>query len=113
MRSKNAFWGGAEHFRAAFRFDGPSTCDLVSPTAGAARTPRRDRVGRSRMTKAELVAAIAQKSGLTKNQSKEALDAFVDCVTAALKEGPEVRIVGFGSFLPVNRPAGMARNPRT
>ena len=65
------------------------------------------------MTKAELVAAIAQKSGLTKNQSKEALDAFVDCVTASLKGGSEVRIVGFGSFLPVSRAAGMARNPRT
>ena len=65
------------------------------------------------MTKAEIVAAIAQKSGLTKNQSKEALDAFVDCVTASLKGGSEVRIVGFGSFLPVSRAAGMARNPRT
>lgn len=65
------------------------------------------------MTKAELVAAIAQKSGLNKNQAKDALDAFVDCVTASLKGGAEVRIVGFGSFLPVSRAAGMARNPRT
>ena len=65
------------------------------------------------MTKAELVAAIAERSGLNKNQSKDALDAFLDCVTDTVKGGSEVRIVGFGSFVPVAREAGMARNPRT
>ena len=65
------------------------------------------------MTKAELVTAIAQKSGLTKIQARDSLEAFVDCVTASLKDGAEVRIVGFGSFLPVSRAAGLARNPRT
>lgn len=65
------------------------------------------------MTKAELVASIAEKSGLNKTQAKEALDAFIDAVTAAVKTGDEVRIVGFGSFVPVTREAGTARNPRT
>lgn len=65
------------------------------------------------MTKAELVAAIAEKSGLTRNQSKEALEAFLGVVTSTVKGGQEVRIVGFGSFVPVDRAAGMARNPRT
>jgi DNA-binding protein HU-beta len=65
------------------------------------------------MTKAELVAAIADRAGLTRNQAKGALDAFLDCVTASVQSGEEVRIVGFGSFVPVDRPAGMARNPRT
>jgi DNA-binding protein HU-beta len=65
------------------------------------------------MTKAELVAAIAGKSGLTRTQARDALEAFVDCVTETVKTGAEVRIVGFGSFVPVDRPAGMARNPRT
>ena len=65
------------------------------------------------MTKAELVAAIAEKSGLNRNQAKEALDAFVGCVTETVKNGQEVRIVGFGNFTPVDRPEGMARNPRT
>jgi DNA-binding protein HU-beta len=65
------------------------------------------------MTKAELVAAIAEKSGLTKNQAKEAIEAFVGCVTDTVKGGTEVRIVGFGSFVPVARAEGMARNPRT
>ena len=65
------------------------------------------------MTKAELVAAIAEKSGLTRTQAKDGLDAFIGSVTATVKGGHEVRIVGFGSFVPVERPAGLARNPRT
>jgi DNA-binding protein HU-beta len=65
------------------------------------------------MTKAELVAAIAERSGLTRNQGREALEAFIGCVTDTVKGGQEVRIVGFGSFVPVERPAGVARNPRT
>ena len=63
-------------------------------------------------TKAELVAAIAEKAGLNKTQAKDALEAFLDSVTASLKAGQEVRLVGFGSFLPVERAAGTARNPR-
>ena len=65
------------------------------------------------MTKAELVAAIAEKSGLNRTQAKDALEAFVGTVTQSVKGGKEVRIVGFGSFVPVERPAGLARNPRT
>jgi DNA-binding protein HU-beta len=64
-------------------------------------------------TKAELVSAIAEKAGLNKNQAKDALEAFLESVTASLKAGQEVRLVGFGSFLPVARKAGTARNPRT
>ena len=65
------------------------------------------------MTKAELVTAIADKAGLNKAQAKDALEAFIDSVTASLKAGQEVRLVGFGSFVPVTRAAGTARNPRT
>jgi DNA-binding protein HU-beta len=64
-------------------------------------------------TKAELVSAIAEKAGLNKNQAKDALEAFLGSVTDSLKAGQEVRLVGFGSFLPVERKAGTARNPRT
>ena len=64
-------------------------------------------------TKAELVSAIAEKAGLNKNQAKDALEAFLGSVTDSLKAGQEVRLVGFGSFLPVERAAGTARNPRT
>lgn len=65
------------------------------------------------MTKTELVAAIAAKAGLNKTQAKNALDAFIASVATSLKDGQEVRLVGFGSFVPVKRPAGAARNPRT
>ena len=65
------------------------------------------------MTKAELVAAMADKAGLNKAQAKDALDAFITSVSTSLKAGKEVRLVGFGSFVPVKRPAGAARNPRT
>jgi len=65
------------------------------------------------MTKAELVAAIADEAGLSRDQAKKALDAFTSSVVGALKKGEDVRLVGFGTFLPVTRAAGMARNPRT
>ena len=65
------------------------------------------------MTKAELVAAIAENAGLTQDQAKRALDAFTDSVIAALKKGDDVRLVGFGTFIAVKQEAGLARNPRT
>ena len=65
------------------------------------------------MTKAELISAIAERAGLNKNQSRDALEAFLGSVTETLKSGEEVRLVGFGSFLPVERKEGTARNPRT
>jgi DNA-binding protein HU-beta len=65
------------------------------------------------MTKAELVAAMAEQAGLTKEQAKKALDAFTDSVTAALKNNDDVRLVGFGTFAASKRAAGTARNPRT
>ncbi|MEI9963627.1 MAG: HU family DNA-binding protein [Caulobacteraceae bacterium] len=65
------------------------------------------------MTKAELVNAIADRAKISKSQARDALEAFVGAVTDTLKSGSEVRLVGFGSFLPVARKAGTARNPRT
>ncbi len=65
------------------------------------------------MTKAELIGAIADKTGLNKTQAKDALEAFIASVTGSLKADKEVRLVGFGSFVPVKRAAGKARNPKT
>ena len=65
------------------------------------------------MTKAELVQAMAEKADLDKKQAGKALDAFIEAVTHSLKDGSDVRIVGFGNFVAVDRPAGLARNPRT
>lgn len=65
------------------------------------------------MNKGELVSAIAEKSGLSKAQAGDALDAALGAIQDALKSGDEVKIVGFGTFLVADRPAGEARNPRT
>ena len=65
------------------------------------------------MTKAELIEDIARRSNLSRAQAKVAVEAFVVSVTDTLKRGEEVRLVGFGSFTPVARAAGLARNPRT
>ena len=65
------------------------------------------------MTKAELVAAMAEKAGMNRVQAKEALDAFIASVIEALREGEDVRVVGFGAFRSIHKPAGMARNPKT
>ena len=65
------------------------------------------------MTKAELIAAMAAGAGISRDQAKLALEAFTDGVSASLKRGEDVRIVGFGSFVVVDRKAGTARNPQT
>jgi DNA-binding protein HU-beta len=56
---------------------------------------------------------MAKRAALNRAQARKALEAMLDSVTATLKTGEEVRLVGFGSFTPVARPAGVARNPRT
>ena len=65
------------------------------------------------MTKAELITRIAERSGLKQAQARDALEAFIATVQESVKDGEDVRLVGFGSFVPVTRPAGAARNPRT
>jgi DNA-binding protein HU-beta len=65
------------------------------------------------MNKATLIAQIAEKSGLERKQAEKALDAFVDSVTAALKAGDKVQLVGFGSFEVKERAAHAGRNPAT
>ncbi len=65
------------------------------------------------MNKAELTAAIVKQTGFTKKDAEKALSAVTDVIAAALKEGDKVQIVGFGSFEVRNRPARVARNPRT
>ena len=65
------------------------------------------------MTKSELIEEIEARSGLSRAQSKAAVEAFVVSVTSALKRGEEVRLMGFGSFIPILRGATLRRNPRT
>ena len=65
------------------------------------------------MNKAELVAAVAEKSELTKKDAEKAVKAFVDVVTEELKKGEEVQVVGFGTFKVAERAAREGRNPHT
>ena len=51
------------------------------------------------MTKAELIAAIATQTGLSKKNAAAAVDAFTNSVANALKKGEKVQLVGFGSFV--------------
>ena len=65
------------------------------------------------MNKAELVAAVAAKTGDTKKGAEEAVNAFVSVVTNALTKGDKVQLVGFGSFEVRKRAARKGRNPQT
>ena len=65
------------------------------------------------MNIAELVAAIAAKTGDTKKGAEASVNAFVDGITDALAKGDKVQLVGFGSFEVRKRAARKGRNPRT
>ena len=65
------------------------------------------------MNKNDLVAAVANGSGLSKADAAKAVDAVFDSITDALKQGDEVRLVGFGTFAVSERAASQGRNPRT
>ena len=65
------------------------------------------------MNKSELVAAMAEKSGLTKDQTTKALNAFEVTVSETLKSGGEIALVGFGTFKVSDRAARTGRNPKT
>ena len=65
------------------------------------------------MNKTELVAAIAEQAELSKKDSEKALKAFIDVVTAELKKGEKIQLVGFGTFEVIERAAREGRNPLT
>jgi DNA-binding protein HU-beta len=65
------------------------------------------------MTKTELIAAMAAAADISRDQAKLAIEAFTDSVSESLRKGEDVRLVGFGTFVAVERKAGVARNPRT
>ena len=65
------------------------------------------------MNKTELIAAVAEKTGLSKKDSDAAVAAVVDAITEALVNGEKVQLVGFGSFEVKNRSARVGRYPHT
>jgi DNA-binding protein HU-beta len=65
------------------------------------------------MNKNDLIAAMAEKSGLSKKDCAKALDAFTESVEDTLKAGEKISLVGFGTFEPKAYPEREGRNPRT
>jgi DNA-binding protein HU-beta len=88
-------------FGKVSRFNGRSAVDSRA----------KERIGP--MTKNELITAVADKAQMTKTAAATAVDATFDAITATLKKGGEVKIMGFGNFRVVKRAAREGRDPRT
>jgi DNA-binding protein HU-beta len=65
------------------------------------------------MNKNEFIDRVADLSNMSKADATRAVDAVFDAITAALKKGDDVRLVGFGTFSAAKRKAREGRNPRT
>jgi DNA-binding protein HU-beta len=65
------------------------------------------------MNKAQLISAMAEKSGLSKVDSKKALESFLGSVAETLKAGDKIALVGFGTFSVVQKAARTGINPAT
>jgi DNA-binding protein HU-beta len=65
------------------------------------------------VTKQDFVDAVAARSGMSKREAGDAVDAVLDTITAALKSGDSITFTGFGKFSTSHRAARMGVNPRT
>ena len=65
------------------------------------------------MNKNDLISAVAESSGLSKNDASAAVESVFDSISKSLSKGDEVRLVGFGTFSVAKRKASTGRNPRT
>lgn len=65
------------------------------------------------MSKTELIAAVAEKAGLTKKDAERAVNAFTGVVIDEVAGGGKVQLIGFGTFETVERAAREGRNPQT
>jgi DNA-binding protein HU-beta len=65
------------------------------------------------MNKTELISKVAAKSGLSKKDAENAVNAFIETVTESLKSGNDVQLIGFGNFQVKQRAARDGRNPKT
>ena len=65
------------------------------------------------MNKAELIAAVAENTGMTKKDAERVVNATVETITASLVKGDKVAVSGFGIFEVKAREARVGRNPRT
>ena len=69
--------------------------------------------GYKKMTKKELVAKVACESGVNKNEAEAVVNAALNAMAEALKDGDKVQLMGFGTFEAKERAAREGRNPKT
>ena len=65
------------------------------------------------MNKNDLISKVSDSAGLSKGDATKAVDSIFDSITSELKQGGDVRLVGFGTFLVTKRKATTGRNPQT
>lgn len=65
------------------------------------------------MNKTELISAVAEEAGLTKVDTKKAIDALISAVSGELKKGGKIALVGFGTFSITQKSARTGINPKT
>ena len=65
------------------------------------------------MNKNDLIAQVSDNTGVSRSDATRLIEATLDAITAALKSGDDVRLVGFGTFAVSQRQATTGRNPRT
>ena len=65
------------------------------------------------MTKAEFISAVAEKAAISKKDADAVVNAVIESITEALKDGDKVSLVGFGTFEVKERSARTGMNPRT
>ncbi len=83
---------------------------IRTPRAGkGAGAGKQDHV----VNRQKLLVAVTEKTGLPRSKAMAAMDAVFDCVSHSLKDGNEVRVLNFGSFVISERKAGKGRDPRT
>ncbi|MFI5370183.1 MAG: HU family DNA-binding protein [Candidatus Eisenbacteria bacterium] len=88
--------------------------EKASPDPVAGGSPDPDRAAQEdRMTKADIVDQISERTGLTKKDVAETVDSFLNAVARALANGHHIEIRGFGTFRVKDRKSRIARNPRT
>ena len=68
---------------------------------------------KKKLMKNDVVSSIVEKTGLSKKEATDAVDAFTETVSDALSNGDSVGLIGFGTFETRDRPARTGRNPRT
>lgn len=65
------------------------------------------------MNRAELIVALADKSGLSKQKAKKVLESYMEIVTEKMSHNEEIALIGFGTLIPRPQSSRMARNPKT